>query len=84
MSIIPSWAIGVGFILTVFAVAQIVVVKLRASVRIPPPADPGVGELRQELDALQGRLGDMEERLDFTERLLASQRDAGRLEPPPS
>ena len=82
MTIIPSWAIGVGFILTVFAVAQIVVVKLRASVRIPPPADPGVGELRQELEAMQGRLGDLEERLDFTERLLANQRDAGRLEPP--
>jgi len=28
------------------------------------------------------QLGEMQERLDFTERLLARERDAGRLAPP--
>jgi len=67
---IPDWALGVGFIIFAGALAQIVVVKLRASVRIPPP-DPEAAELRQSYDALQQRVGELEERLDFAERLLA-------------
>ena len=83
MGFIPEWAIGVGVIIFSIALAQIVVVKLRASNRMPPAPDREIGELRQTLDAVQNRLGEMEERLDFTERLLATHRDADRLEPPP-
>ena len=79
---IPDWALGVGFIIFAVAAAQLVVVKLRASVRVPPPP-PETGELREAFDALQHRVGELEERLDFTERLLTNQRDAARLEPPP-
>jgi hypothetical protein len=84
MGFIPEWAVGVGFIVLVVAVAQVVVVKLRASTRIPPPPPPDkeTGELRQAVEAMENRLGDLEERVDFTERLLARQRDAERLEPP--
>ena len=82
--VIPSWALGVGFIMSVLAVAQIVVVKLRASTRVLPGPDPEVGELRQAVDALQSKVGELEERLDFTERLLGNQHDRGRLEPPAS
>jgi hypothetical protein len=83
MGFIPEWAIGVGVIIFSVALAQIVVVKFRASTRMPPAPDREIGELRQTLDAVQNRLGEMEERLDFTERLLATHRDANRLEPPP-
>lgn len=41
-----------------------------------------LAELRQRLDAvedLSGRLGDMEERLEFAERLLTQQRQGGQL-----
>ena len=84
MGIIPEWAIGVGFIILVVAMAQVVVVKLRASTRIPPPPlpDKETGELRQALEAVQDRLGELEERVDFTERLLTKHREAERLEPP--
>ena len=82
--IIPDWALGVGFIVSVVAAAQIVVVKLRASTRRLPGPDPEVGELRQAFDALQSKVGELEERLDFTERLLSNQHDRGRLEPPAS
>jgi len=34
------------------------------------------------LDEVQRRLADVEERLDFTERMLAQQRDAERIAPP--
>lgn len=33
-----------------------------------------------ELDALRQEVAEVQERLDFTERLLANQRDVGRLE----
>jgi len=38
-----------------------------------------VQELRDEVAALRDELGEVHERLDFTERMLAQQRDAGRL-----
>jgi len=82
MSFVPEWAVGVAVIVGAVATAQIVVVKLRASVRRPALQDPEIGELRQALDATQNRLGELEERLDFTERLLAAHRDPNRLEPP--
>jgi hypothetical protein len=82
--VIPEWAIGGAVIVFAVALAQIVVVKLRASVRTLPASDHQIGELRQALDAVQSRLGEVEERLDFTERLLAQHREPDRLEPPPA
>mgnify|MGYP001811913339 CR=1 FL=1 len=38
------------------------------------------GHVLDELDALRQEVADVQERLDFTERLLASQRDAGLLD----
>ena len=40
------------------------------------PPDPGVLE---ELEAMKGRLGEVEERLDFAERMLAKSEQAERL-----
>jgi hypothetical protein len=82
MGFIPGWAIGGVVIIFAVAVAQIVVVKLRASVRTLSPSDGEIGELRQALNAMQNRLGELEERVDFTERLLAQNREADRLRPP--
>lgn len=39
-----------------------------------------VVELRQQLDQLRLEMGDMQERIDFAERLLAQPRDANRLQ----
>jgi len=83
MGFIPQWAIGGAVIVFAVALAQIVVVKMRASVRVPPPSDNASGELRQALEAMQSRLGELQERVDFTERLLAQHREADRLAPPP-
>ncbi len=44
-----------------------------------------VAQLRAELDGMQGRLGDVDElqnRLDFAERLLGQARERGLLGPP--
>ncbi len=83
MGIIPEWAVGGAVLIFAVAVAQIVVVKLRASVRRLPASDEEIGELREAFTAMQNRMGEMEERLDFTERLLAQYREADRLGPPP-
>ena len=83
MGFIPAWAIGGAVIVFAVALAQIVVVKLRASVRTLPASNTEIGELRQALDAMQSRLAELEERVDFTERLLAKNREADRLRPPP-
>jgi hypothetical protein len=82
MELIPDWAIGGGVLILTIALAQIIMVKVRASSRALPAPDPEIGELHQAIDAMQSRLGEVEERLDFTERLLAQYREAGRLGPP--
>jgi hypothetical protein len=46
----------------------------------PPPTTPQ--PLLDEVDELKRRLAEVEERLDFTERLLAREREADRLGPP--
>ena len=40
-----------------------------------------VNALEQELTEVKTQLGEAEERLDFTERVLARQKDAGKLAP---
>jgi hypothetical protein len=40
---------------------------------VPPPNDREVQELRGEVEQLRHELGDVQERLDFAERLLARQ-----------
>jgi hypothetical protein len=40
-----------------------------------------VDALREELQALRGEVGEMQERLDFAERLLAQVREQGKLGP---
>ncbi len=45
--------------------------------------DQGEDEaLRADLEGMRQRLAEVEERLDFAERLLAKQRDADRIVPP--
>lgn len=87
MGFIPEWALGAGavagVVIVAVALAQIAVAKLRGSVPPLPGSDDETRELRQALEAMQNRLGELEERVDFTERLLAKHREADRLGPPP-
>ena len=45
-------------------------------------ASAEVAELRDAMQHLTGRVGELEERLDFAERLLARERDTDRLKGP--
>jgi hypothetical protein len=82
---IPSWAIGVGVLVVVVGATQVVVRRLLGRVGWSPaenPSEPDLLRLTQVLDDLQRRLGEIEERMDFAERLLAKERDSERLAPP--
>ncbi len=70
MGFIPEWALGVGVIIVAVSFARAVSALFR-SPRSLPRSDGEVDELRQTVDTLQKRLGEVEERLDFAERLLA-------------
>ena len=88
MGIIPDWALGVGVIIIAITVARTLsgmlrMMSTRAAARNLTRSDEELSELRQSLDAVQNRLSEVEERLDFTERLLAKQRDVERLGSPP-
>jgi hypothetical protein len=82
---VPGWAVGVGVIILAVSLGkmlrQLPMLGERAS--RGGALDPQLTELREALDAVQKRLGDLEERLDFAERLLARPR-AGEPSAPPS
>ena len=76
MWVIPSWAIGTAFVIAVIAVANVVARRLIGRANLFPgrnPAEPDVARLTQALDDVQHRLGELEERVDFAERLLAKE-----------
>jgi Tfp pilus assembly protein PilO len=85
---LPEWAVGVGTILVVVAALQIIYVRLmppehrRRRWKGEPLQLPEDSQSRlAELDDVKQRLAELEERVDFTERLLARQREADRLGP---
>jgi hypothetical protein len=90
---IPEWAIGVGFILLIVSLGKALTGRTSGGLRHLRRAslrglEPDLEEIEQgqrrlgEGGDLQGRLSEVEERLDFVERMLAKQRDAERVTPP--
>lgn len=85
---LPEWAIGVGAVLVLVTALQVIYVRLmppeyrRRRWKGEPLQAPEEMQRRlAELDDLKQRLGELEERVDFAERLLARQREAERLGP---
>ncbi len=75
--------LGIAFLIVVTAAAMIAVRRLAGhSNRSADPSEPDVARLTQALDDVQHRLGELEERVDFAERLLAKERVGERLNPP--
>ena len=91
---IPEWAIGVVVIILTIAGSVLIVHLIRPELSRPDPksrvADPtehgqtleDVQVRLGELDQLKQRMSELEERVDFAERLLARQREGPRVGPP--
>jgi tetrahydromethanopterin S-methyltransferase subunit G len=85
-----GWAIGVGIIIIALSLSKAVPGLVRAFAdRIAdrtatPPAGGIASPAPQVLDDLQRRVAELEERVDFAERLLAKQREGERLAKPSS
>lgn len=80
-----GWAIGVGIIILAVSVGKTLQALGRMLASRSTRPDGGAAaaaELRTDLDDMRQRLTELEERLDFTERLLAKQREADRLPRP--
>ncbi len=80
-------AIGFGVVIFFIAAAQLMVRRFSGITR-PDPKDSTEREALEdvqsrlgELDQLNHRMGELEERLDFAERLLAGRREEQRLGP---
>jgi hypothetical protein len=83
----PTVAFGT-MILLVFGGLALLRVLPQPKSRVPPPSDreallEDLETRLGRLDELQERVNELEERVDFTERILAKQRDADRSVLPP-
>jgi hypothetical protein len=85
--IIPSWALGAAVILIAIQVGRAISGRHGMSRwgrwgrrgREESGSDTDVDELRQSLETMQHRVAELEERVDFAERLLAKHRESDRL-----
>ena len=82
-----AFRFGVGIVLALgtpalaFILIQAAMRKFGGRQPVTAPSEE-IGELRAELDDLRGlpsRISELEERLDFAERMLTQQREAGRI-----
>ena len=85
----PEWAWGVAVICVAFFGGVGILTRIadmgKKTKRLPDDVTERLGELDARLEALeqsQRRVAELEERVDFAERLLARQNEAERLEPP--
>ena len=84
MWIIPSWAIGFAFLIVVTGAAQVVMYRLtgRRGFSRGRDAPEELSRVVQALEDVQRRLAELEERVDYAERMLTKERDLERLAPP--
>ena len=79
-----GWGIAVGILIIAGSLGRALAAVLRAyAARIDrSQRTQGDPQLAETVEALRQRIGELEERVDFTERVLAKQREAERLAPP--
>jgi hypothetical protein len=68
---------GTLFLLSISPVGKALAERIRTGGAVPPEPDP---QILAELDSLRQEMAELQERVDFTERLLAQPREAIRSE----
>lgn len=76
-----GWGIAVGIIIIAATVGKAYAALVRAKAARLERGESDDSPLAETVDALQQRVGELEERLDFAERMLAKQREGERLPP---
>jgi hypothetical protein len=82
----PTASFGAIILLVFAGIALLRFLPKSKSRVMDQPEREALGDLQVrlgQLDQLQERIGELEERVDFAERILAKQRDSERLAPPP-
>jgi Tfp pilus assembly protein PilO len=69
---------GTLFLLSISPIGRAIADRIRAKTHEMAPPDP---QVLAELDELRTQVGELHERLDFAERLLAERREAPQLPP---
>ena len=81
-----GWAIGIGILVICATLGRSLAAVLRAHAnrieRSRPEGEAGDSQLGETVAELQKRVGELEERVDFAERMLSQQREAERVAPP--
>jgi hypothetical protein len=81
----PAWAFGVAFIILAISLRKALPRLLHSIAdRHSGPAQVEAGITVEEVEDLRRRVGELEERVDFAERLLTEQREAAKLPQPGS
>ena len=86
LAIVLIFGGGAMFLLAISPIGRAVADRIRGGASAAAPGDESVRRLQEtqqamldDLEAVRQELTEVQERLDFTERLLAQQRDAPRL-----
>lgn len=79
MGYVPDWAIGVAIIILAASFSRVLPALLRGRAQESGQPDGEAARLRSAVEDVEKRMGELEERVDFAERLLAKQRDGERL-----
>ncbi len=84
LAIVLIFGGGAVFLLAISPIGRAIADRIRSGV--PAAGDESVRQLHEtqqamleDLERVRQELGEVQERLDFTERLLAQQRETGRL-----
>jgi hypothetical protein len=76
---------GSCFLLAISPIGRAIADRIRGRAQVVDDRVQGLFEshdqLVEEVEALRGEFADLQERLDFTERLLARERDPSRIAP---
>ncbi|MFZ5625362.1 MAG: hypothetical protein ACOY71_13215 [Gemmatimonadota bacterium] len=76
LAIILLFGGGTLFLLAISPVGKAIAERIRHGGPVTAQTDPA---LLAELDELRAQVAELQERVDFTERLLAKQHEAGRI-----
>ena len=78
----PAWAFGIAFVIVALSLRKALPRLLNSiadSHTGPPQLEAGATP--EDVEELRRRLGELEERVDFTERMVARQQEHSRLPP---